>query len=246
MKWYRADLHIHSVLSPCGDLDMSPARIIREAKKKKLEIIGLTDHNSTLHVELMMELGKKEGITVFPGVEINTREEVHCLAFFEKVDDAQKFQEFLEKHLPEIHNKPERFGHQLVVNELEEILNEIEYLLIIGLDCSIDEIEQKVHELGGIFIPAHVDRKSNSIFSQIGFISDDLKIDAVEYSSGVTKEKLLNQYPELEKYALISNSDAHLPEQIGHSITEYFLETPTFEEFKKALLNEGGRKIRLV
>jgi PHP family Zn ribbon phosphoesterase len=244
MKWYRADLHIHSVLSPCGDLDMSPVRIIREAKKKKLDIIGLTDHNSTLHCELMIELGTKEGITVLPGVEINTREEVHCLAFFEKVETVRKFQEFIEIHLPEIKNKPEKFGYQLMVNEKEEILKEIENLLIVGLDCSIEDVERKVHELEGIFIPAHVDRQANGIFSQIGFISDDLKIDAIEFSGRISCENLLVQRPELNQFSLISNSDAHLPGQIGTRITEYYLEAPSFMEWKMALNNEMGRIIK--
>jgi PHP family Zn ribbon phosphoesterase len=244
MKWFRADLHIHSVLSPCGDLDMSPVRIIHEAKKEKLDIIGLADHNSTLHCELLVELGKREGITVFPGVEINTREEVHCLAFFEKVDTVQKFQHYLNLHLPDIKNKPDKFGYQLVINEKEEILDEVENLLIIGLDCSIEEAEKKVHELGGIFIPAHVDRQANGIFSQIGFIADDLKIDAIEYSAALTSDKLLKLRPELKRYSLISNSDAHYPNQIGKRVTEYYLEEPSFSEWNKALKGIESRKIK--
>lgn len=245
MRWFRADLHIHSVLSPCGDLDMSPVRIIEETKKQKLDIIALTDHNSTLHCGLLVELGRNKGITVIPGVEVNTREEVHCLAFFETVDNVQKFQDFMEQHLPAIKNKPERFGQQLLVNESEEILKEIENLLIVALDCSIEEVERKVHELDGVFIPAHVDRQANGIFSQIGFIADDLTIDAVEFSSSVSAEQLLNQRPELKNFSLISNSDAHYPERIGKRITEYYLEEPTFAEWRKALKNDDGRKIRV-
>jgi PHP family Zn ribbon phosphoesterase len=246
MKWYRTDIHIHSVLSPCGDLDMSPVRIIQEAKNKNLDIIALTDHNSTLHCELIVDLGKREGITIFPGVEINTREEVHCLAFFEKVDDIRKFQDFIEKQLPHFKNDPKKFGNQLVVNEKEEILLEIDTLLITGLNCDIEEVENQVHKLGGVFIPAHVDRQANGIFSQIGFISPNMKIDAIEYSSATTRKQVLAKWPKLESFSLISNSDAHIPENIGQRVTEYYLNAPSFEEWKKALHNEQGRKIKSV
>jgi len=56
MKTYRADLHIHSVLSPCGDLDMSPVNIVEEASRKGLDIIGITDHNTTRHTGLVKRL----------------------------------------------------------------------------------------------------------------------------------------------------------------------------------------------
>lgn len=245
MHWFRADLHIHSVLSPCGDLDMSPVRIIQEAKNKNLDIIGITDHNSTIHSSLMIELGKKEGISVFPGVEVNTREEVHCLAFFENVENTNKFQEFLDQNLPKIKNNPERFGEQLIVNEKEEILGEVENLLIAGLTLSIEEIEKEIHRLNGIFIPAHVDRPMNGIYSQIGFLPDDLEIDAFEVSASVSLSALLERRPELRTAVLISNSDAHYPEQIGQVITEYYLNEPTFIEWKKALRKEEKRKIRM-
>lgn len=246
MHWFRTDLHIHTVLSPCGDLDMSPVRIIQEAKKRNLDIIGIADHNSTLHTEVTIELGKKEGITVFPGVEVNTREEVHCLAFFENTDDTKRFQEFLEQHLPKIKNKPDRFGHQLQVNGKEEILNEVEELLIVGLEVGIGEVEKEVHRLNGVFIPAHVDRQMNGIYAQIGFVPDDLKVDALEVSASVMLADFLEKRSELKNAVLITNSDAHYTDQIGQVVTEYYLNEPTFEEWAKALKGEENRKIRMV
>lgn len=246
MEWYRADIHVHTVLSPCGDLDMSPVRIIKEAKNKKLNIIGVTDHNSTLHAKSMVELGKKVGITVFPGVEITTREEIHCLAFFENIETTNLFQQYIEAHTVEIKNKPERFGHQLVVNEKEEIIDTIDHLLIMGLDTTINEVEKEVHQLNGVFIPAHVDRPSTSIYSQIGFIPDDLEIDAIEYSANSTKESLLMKRKELASYCLITNSDAHFLNQLSNRYTEYFLSEPSFNEWKMALKGENGRKTKAV
>jgi PHP family Zn ribbon phosphoesterase len=245
MRWYRADLHIHSVLSPCGDLDMSPARIIHEAKSQNLDIIGITDHNHTGHARLMIELGAKKGIRVFPGVEINTREEIHCLAFFENIGKTEKFQDYLNSHMSAIKNKPDKFGHQLLVNEKEEILEQIECLLITSLTCSINEAEKTVHQLDGIFIPAHIQRKSNSIYTQLGFLPDNLTIDAIEITAGKELSELYSTKPELKDYSIVLNSDAHCPGQIGSQVTNYYLDAPSFAEWKMALQGINNRKIGL-
>ncbi len=245
MKWFKADLHIHSVLSPCGDLDMSPTKIISEAKNKQLDIIGITDHNSTHHAALMLELGNRNNISVFPGAEVTTREEVHCLAFFEDLKSTKSFQDYLDVHRIAIPNKAEKFGHQLVVNEKEEILDEINDLLILGINQTIEQVEYKTHELNGIFIPAHVDKAVNSIYSQIGFIPDDLKTDAIEISGNTTKQNIRNKKKDLAGHTLITNSDAHYPYQIGERYTEYFLESPVFSEWKMALKGIQERKTRI-
>ncbi len=245
MRWYRADLHIHSVLSPCGDLDMSPARIIHEAKSQNLDIIGITDHNHTGHARLMIELGEKKGIRVFPGVEINTREEIHCLAFFENIGKTEKFQDYLNSHMSGIKNKPDKLGHQLLVNEKEEILEQIECLLITSLTCDINEVEKIIHQLDGIFIPAHIQRKSNSIYTQLGFLPDNLTIDAIEITVGKGLSELYSTKPELQDYSIILNSDAHYPEQIGSQVTNYYLGAPSFAEWKMALQGINNRKIGL-
>ena len=82
MRVFKADLHLHSVLSPCGSLDMSPTAIVAQAKEVGLDIIAVTDHNSTLHCKLVQELAAEAGIVALLGAEVTTREEVHCLAFF--------------------------------------------------------------------------------------------------------------------------------------------------------------------
>src|SRR5664279_1554325 len=129
MDFYRADLHIHTVLSPCGDLEMSPGNIVSAAALKGLDIIGITDHNSTRHCDLVARMGAKKGIYVIQGVEVTTKEEVHCLAFFENTDTLQKFQEFLDASLPEIKNDPSIFGYQVQVDEDENVVYEETRLL---------------------------------------------------------------------------------------------------------------------
>lgn len=240
---YKADLHIHSVLSPCGDIDMSPVRIIREAKSRKIDILGISDHNSTLHCELMVALGKEEGIFVLPGVEVNTREEIHCLAFFENIDIVQDFQDFLDANLPHVPNVTSMFGEQLVVDKAENILYEVDYLLITALNSDVYEVSEKVKSLGGIFIPAHIDRPYNSIISQLGFVPDDLKKDALEVSARYSVSVFRKHHPEFDNDTLITNSDAHQPEALGRAISIFEIEKPSFAEICMALKGIEGRKI---
>jgi len=116
MKLFRADLHIHTLLSPCGELSMSPVNIINMAIRKKLDIIGISDHNTTRQSSLVRMLAEKKGLFVLRGAEITTREEVHCLAFFEDNDTILRFQELLDEHLPNIPNNPLLFGDQIAVD----------------------------------------------------------------------------------------------------------------------------------
>jgi Predicted metal-dependent phosphoesterases (PHP family) len=190
---YRADLHIHSVLSPCGDLYMSPTAIIEQAKKLHLNLIAITDHNSMRQVKVTQKLGRENGILVLGGVEITTQEEAHALAFFENDDQLDLFQAYIDKHLPHIPLDEEKFGYQLIVDENEEVTGEEEWLLWSALDADLDELYDIVHEIGGLFIPAHVNKPASSLISQLGFIPPDLKADGLEISKHVTKEAFLKK-----------------------------------------------------
>jgi 3',5'-nucleoside bisphosphate phosphatase len=243
MKTFRADLHIHTLLSPCGDLEMSPVNIIRKAREMQLDIIGITDHNSTRQLPLIVEMAKEKGIYVLMGAEVTTREEVHCLAFFETAIEIAEFQKFLDRHLMEVKNDPHRFGYQVVVDREEQIVFTEERLLIAGLDQSLDQVEKKVHELNGLFIPAHVNRERYSLTSQLGFISPDINADALEISRHVTREKFLEDNPHLKGFSIIRSSDAHTPERIGEIVTELSIESCGFKEIKKALKSQDGRKV---
>lgn len=246
MQWFQADMHIHTVLSPCGGLDMSPVNIIRKAKEDQLDIIALTDHNSTKHCKSAQEIGNRYGITVIAGAEVNTEEEIHALAFFENLDQAEKFQQFLDDKLMVVRNKPEVFGHQFVVDENEDIMEEEERLLVASLKAGIDEVAKQVTLLNGIFIPAHINRLHNGIFSQLGFLPDYIRYDALEVSRMNALEEFLKAHPETVNYCLVTNSDAHSLKQVGSSRTSFYLEEPTFQEIRMALGNINGRKVKVI
>jgi 3',5'-nucleoside bisphosphate phosphatase len=243
MNVFRADLHIHTVLSPCGDLDMSPVRIITEAGKKGLDIIGITDHNCTRHGKLIRKIGRKHGIYVLTGAEVTTREEIHCLVFFEDEKDLHQLQKFLDENLPDIKNDPVKFGYQVQVDENDIIVYEEKKLLINAISKSIDEVEEFVHSLGGIFIPAHVDRQKNSIFSQLGFMPLGLRVDALEISAKTKIADFRESHPELSRYRMIASSDAHYPEDIGRCCTCFEMDTISFQEIRMTIAGINGRRI---
>jgi PHP family Zn ribbon phosphoesterase len=222
---------------------MSPANIVSSAICQGLNIIGITDHNSTKQCETVWKLGTKSGLTVIPGCEITSREEVHSLALFADFDALSVFQEYLERHLTIIPNISNIFGYQVVVDENDKILEEIDGYLGASLDASIEEVERKVHELSGIFIPAHIDRPRNSLFSQLGFIPPELKIDALQISKLADEKTVREKYRIASEITLVKFSDAHFPGDIGKAFSVFEMEKPTFAELRKALLGEDGRKV---
>jgi PHP family Zn ribbon phosphoesterase len=243
MKRFRADLHIHTVLSACADLGMSPAAIVRKAVERELDIIAATDHNSTLHGSLVGEIAGEAGLAVVYGVEVTTREEVHCLAYFRDLFSLGMFQEYLEEHLPAFRYLPEKFGYQVVVDRDEKIREMIKNFLNVGLNQGVNEVEHRVHRLGGIFIPAHIERPLFGIISQLGFLPRELKCDALGIMSHSSETEIRKKYNLPDRMPLIKASDAHRLEDIGSGVTCFEMESPTFDELVKALKGQDGRRV---
>jgi 3',5'-nucleoside bisphosphate phosphatase len=246
MLAFRADLHIHTLLSPCGDLEMSPANIAERAHELEINIIGITDHNTTRHGTLIKKLASRYGIFTLCGAEVTTKEETHCLAFFEHQQQLALFEHYLSSHLPDIKNNTRLFGHQVVIDEQELIVEELDRLLISAINQSINQVEKKVHELEGIFIPAHIDRPKYSVISQLGFIPPNLKADAWEISPHITSTAVIKSYPYLAGQSFIRSSDAHFPHQMGSDVTIFFMEELSFSEIKMALKAEKGRRVEII
>jgi len=245
MELFKADLHTHTVLSPCGDLEMSPRNIVARASDKGLHILGITDHNSTRQCQVLQEAAKPYNLLVLTGAEVTSKEEAHCLAFFETHEQLAEFQLYLDEHLPNIPNDPDKFGYQVVVNLEDDILYQEERLLISAIDQNVNQISQKVRELNGLFIPAHVNRGRNSLIGQLGFVPFDLSFDALELSKHITYEQFIKKQSYLEGNTFIQSSDAHFIEDIGTAYTHFYMEEASFEEIRLALHNKQGRKVAL-
>ena len=240
LRPFKADLHVHTCLSPCTELDMSPKGILVTAKKKEIDIIGICDHNSSENSLAVMNAAKKMNINVIPGMEVTSQEEVHVLALFDEVENALKMQEYVYQNLPG-ENDEDAFGMQVIVNEKEEMLGFNNKLLIGATTIPLDEIIQIIHSFNGIAIASHIDRESFSIIGQLGFIPDNLELDALEISPNITFEEAKKRYT--NNYPITCSSDAHYPDDIGKGFTSFLLKYGTVAEIKKALKNEDGRKL---
>jgi len=240
LKAFKADLHIHTCLSPCTELDMSPQNIVNTARKKDINIIGICDHNSSENSVAVMKAAEKSDINVIPGMEVTSQEEVHVLALFDEMENALKLQACVYEKLPG-DNDEEAFGMQVIVNEKDEVLGFNQKLLIGATTIPLSEIIQLIHSFNGIAIASHIDRESFSLISQLGFIPEDLELDALEISPHMTFEEAKENYK--NNYPITCSSDAHYPHDIGKGFTSFFLKNGTVAEIKKALNNEDGRKL---
>jgi PHP family Zn ribbon phosphoesterase len=216
------DFHIHSCLSPCGDDDNTPANIVGMAALKGLDVIALTDHNSCGNCRSAEHLASEYGLIFIPGMELTTAEEVHVLALFPDCDKAEKFSDYVHNLILPIENDEKAFGKQQFVDEDDNIIGNERTLLInatsISFDCAFDEITR----FGGVMIPAHIDKSSTSVLSNMGFIPDDSKFLCAEIKHSGFTEKLISENPYLKNCNIIYNSDAHYLEDINEP--EHFIE----------------------
>jgi len=174
------DLHIHSALSPCADDDMTPNNITGMAALKGLDMIAVTDHNTCGQLAAVVKAAENYGVAVLPGMEITTREDVHLLCYFPNLDTALEFGEFVENSLPKVKNKPAFFGNQLYYNELDEVTGTREKLLLVSSKYTLEDLSEMAWERGGIAVPAHINKGTNSLLPVLGMIPKGLKAPTVE------------------------------------------------------------------
>lgn len=243
LRCYRADLHVHTCLSPCADLTMSPKRIVERALAKNIEVIAICDHNSAENVHATQNAASGTILTVLAGMEITSSEEVHLIALFDSAHTVLALQNTVYEHLAPGKNNPEFFGEQIIANELDEVEGYNERLLIGATDLSLQRLVEEIHRIGGLAIASHIDRESYSIIGQLGFIPEDLELDALEISFNADREKLNAATPSIIKYPVVAASDAHFLDDIGKITTTFYIAEPTVSEIKMALVKAEGRKI---
>lgn len=241
---YKIDLHIHTALSPCADGEMTPPKIVHAARAKGLAMIAVTDHNSAANVTAVAEAAADSGIVVVPGMEVQTREEVHLICLFETTAQAVAAQDFIQQNMPPLKNNAKVFGSQPVLDSKGRPVREEERLLLTSADLSVEDVVSEVTRLGGICIPAHVDRPSYSLLAGLGFIPPELDVAAVEISRHTNAEEARFLFPVLKNLTVIGSSDAHMLPDIGIQHTYINIEgPPSFGELKLALENRSGRKV---
>jgi len=240
---YSADLHIHTVLSPCADLDMGPVNIIRAARRLGMGIIAIADHHAAANVPAVMEHAGAAPPLVIPGIEVQTREEVHLLCLFPDLQALDDFAVLIRNKLPPVRNRPNFFGEQVVVNGKEEILYFEEMLLTGSVGMTVESVAQEVKMREGLLIPSHVDRPAYSLLANLGFLPPGLNIHAMEIARPEHLGNLLAAHPALRGTPFITSSDAHFLRQMDTAyVTAFYLAEPSFQEIKLALGGLAGRK----
>ncbi len=242
IREFRCDFHVHTCLSPCADLDMYPRAVVSMSLARRLDIIAICDHNSSENARYVITCAEGTGLTVLPGMEIMSSEEVHILALFDKLENLNPLQELVYRHLPG-ENDEDAFGCQAIVNEHDEVEGLSERLLIGATTLPLHAIVSEIHRLGGLAVAAHIDRESFGILGQLGFIPDGLPLDAREVSRRTGLAEARRRWPELAGSAFIESSDSHIITDIGKGITRAFLEKATTAELRMAFEKKGGRYI---
>lgn len=219
---------------------MIPPLIVEEAVNKGIDIIAISDHNASANIRAVMEAASGTSLTVLPAMELQTVEEVHILCLFDEIDQVLQLQEAVDVSLDE-ENSIEFFGEQFLVDKTGEFLAREERLLLTSTQLSLNDAwDIVVGQLGGLFIPAHVNRKAFGLFQVLGFIPDDIPLDILEINSQITHAKALEAFPALTNRFVIQDGDAHFLEDI-RGLNQLTLNHPSINEISQAIRGENGR-----
>lgn len=239
-----AELHVHTVLSPCAGVDMIPPIIVERALERGIGWIAITDHNASANIAAVQRAAQGSGLHVSPGMELQTREDVHLLCLFDELEQIEAWQAIVDAALPPLPNDPETLGEQYVVDETGDFVRIEPRLLLISTNLSLEEAVQGVQDLGGLAIPAHVDRQAFGLIPTLGFVPLDLPVEALEVSQRTPFEQMRSRYPQLNGYTLLLGGDVHHGDDfLGANQLE--IEAPCLSELRLALRQAAGRSLRV-
>ncbi len=245
MKTFQAELHVHTVLSPCAGVEMIPPLIVQKAIEQGLDLIAITDHNASENIHSVIKAAQGTDLNVLPGMELQTEEEIHVICLFDTLDQIEALQKIVDKTLPNIQNNIEYFGEQFIVDETGNFIRRKDILLINSTRLSYEEAYKEVKELGGLFIPAHVDRQAFGLIYRLGFVPPEPELDALEISRHISPEETIQKFPQCASFPLIQSGDVHyLDDFLG--INRFLIEKPTISELQFALRGQNGRHFEII
>ena len=243
LKIHWADLHIHTVLSPCAEMDMGAPDLLDRARQLDIDRVAITDHNSADNVPAFQQ-ASLAWPRVIAGLEVQTMEDVHIVTLFESAAVASQFQQWLWLRMGTIPNDPDKFGMQLVIDKDNNIIGEETVLLIQGADYTTDQVVRRVKEMGGLAILAHVDRHAYSYAESLGPIPDDLPIDAVELSPRASQSDWALWRQLYPNRVFVRSSDSHSLDTLGKErCTPLLIDQTSYAELAMALRGEQGRRV---
>ncbi len=224
---------------------MLPHLIVAESLDRGIGLIAITDHNSSANCAAVQMAARGTSLTVLPGMEVQSREDVHALCLFDSLEQIDAWQAEIDQSLPDKHNRSDYFGDQLVVNENGDFLHREDRLLIVSTCLSLEEIWDKVNSLGGLVIPAHVNRATNGLIPILGKIPENIPFIALEISRHLHPSTAILSFPALGSYALVQGGDAHRLEDILGA-NSFTIESPCLAEIRRAFQGEGNRSARIL
>lgn len=246
LREFPCDLHIHTALSPCGMKEMRPRAIAARARELGLALIAITDHNTDGNAAACRTAATEAGIACLAGMEVQTREEVHIVCLFADPVALAPWAAAVAAHLPQLTNPDARFGQQLLCDTADQVVGVDSRLLLTSTDLSVEEVFAGVADLGGICLPAHIDRPSFSLLGNLGLIPTGLDCPAVELSRRADPVAVRQRFPDTAGRTFVISSDAHWLEAMQPARTHLVACEPTFAELRLALNGRAGRRMVLV
>lgn len=183
---------------------MTPNNIVNMAYLKGLQVISVCDHNCARNLPAVQAAADARGLLFIPGIEVETREEVHMLTLFPSLAPAMEFGEWVYSGLAKIDNRPSFFGEQLIVDEEDRVVGTEPRMLLQSTSYSIDEVVSRCRAYGGVPIPAHINRTANSLLKSLGFLPPNLGFTAIEVCAQFALVGV-----EVFRYHVLYDSDAH-------------------------------------
>lgn len=231
------DLHLHSCLSPCGSEDMTPYNIVGMAALKGLDVIAVTDHNSCKNCPAVLSAAEEYEMLAIPGMELTTSEEVHAVCLFQDLKAAMEFDAFVSNKLLPVKNRECIFGKQEIYNCHDQVCGHVENLLINSTEISFDRLWDLVRSYNGVMFPAHIDKTSNSLISNLGFIPECSKFRTAELKDLSLLHTIKKKNPYLKCCIILNNSDAHYLEDIREPYLTLNVKERTAEAVVNALID---------
>ncbi len=235
MNRYYYDLHMHSCLSPCADSDMTPANIAGMSYISKLDIVALTDHNSSKNCPAFFKAASSYGIIPIAGMELTTSEDIHMVCLFEQLKAALDFDESLNPYRLKIKNNTSVYNPQRVMDEEDKIIEVVENLLSPSVMLTIEDAYEMATSMGAVCYPAHVDRQSNSVIAILGDLPEDIPFNCAEFAHEQNIDEFIKNYPSLSGKRVILGSDAHALTMIKDRRAYFELEGNSNEEVRRHL-----------
>ena len=221
---------------------MIPPLIVEEALAQGIQLLAVTDHNASANAVAVINAAQGSGLCVLPGMELQTLEEVHLLCLFDTLEQLDSWQKVVDDALPDVPNNIEYFGEQFVVDEQGEFIRREERLLLNSAEISLEHASEQVRALGGLAIPAHINRKANGLIEVLGLIPPGF--EALEISRHISPQAARKQYPQIGATPLLQSGDVHLLDGFLGA-TEFELAAPSIAEIRLALKGLDGRRMWL-